>query len=419
VDDNFAAMVPELRKRCPVLHTVVHVADLEKGAPPEGMLSYEALMAQTEPVEDALRGGDDLAGVFYTGGTTGTPKGVMLSHRGLYVNALISSAEGVARSGSIGLHVAPMFHLADGAFMNALFACGGSHVMLERFEPLAVFEVIQRTGVTDVMLVPTMIQMLVDHPDIGRWDLSSLRGMLYGASPMNEDLLERTMRALPQVGLTQAYGMTELSPVATVLTADMHVGAGRAKGQHRSNGRAAMGCEVRIVDEQDQEVARGSVGEICARGPGVMLGYWNKPEESAAALRGGWMHTGDGGHMDEDGYVYVVDRLKDMIITGGENVYSLEVENAIASHPAVALCAVIGVPDAQWGEAVHAFVVKKPDAGDVDAQHIIAHCKERIAAYKCPRALDFIDAMPLSGAGKIFKTTLRAPFWQGRGKKVN
>jgi len=418
VDDNFAGMADELRRRCPALHTLVHVADLENGAPPEGMHSYEALMAQAQPVEDALRGGEDLAGVFYTGGTTGVPKGVMLSHRGLYVNALISAGEGVARRGSVGLHVAPMFHLADGAFMNALLACSGSHVMVERFEPQLVFEAIQNAGVTDVMLVPTMIQMLVDHPDIGRWDLSSLRGVLYGASPMNEDLLNRTMRALPNVDLVQAYGMTELSPVATILPPEMHLGEGRAKGWHRSNGRAAMGCEVRIVDENDQEVPRGTVGEIVARGPGVMLGYWNKPKESAEALRGGWMHTGDGGRMDEDGYVYVVDRIKDMIITGGENVYSLEVENAIASHPAVAVCAVIGVPDAQWGEAVHAFVVQKPGA-QVDAQAIIAHCKTLIAGYKCPRQVSFVEAMPLSGAGKILKTQLREPFWQEHDKKVH
>ncbi|HZX85208.1 MAG TPA: AMP-binding protein, partial [Reyranella sp.] len=197
----------------------------------------------------------------------------------------------------------------------------------------------------------------------------------------------------------------------------MHREAGRAKGRHRSGGRAAIGCEVRIVDSLGQEVPRGAVGEVAVRGPGVMLGYWNKPAETAAALRDGWMFTGDGGRMDEDGYVFIVDRIKDMIVTGGENVYSVEVESAVATHPAVASCAVIGVPDEQWGELVHAFIVKKPGSS-LTAQELIDHCKTRIAGYKCPRQVSFIDAMPLSGAGKILKTQLRAPFWEGRERKV-
>ncbi|HVR48247.1 MAG TPA: long-chain-fatty-acid--CoA ligase [Pseudorhodoferax sp.] len=414
VDDHHAALVPELRRRCPGLHTVVHVGD---GPAPEGMLGYEALLAQAEPVADALRGGEDLAGVFYTGGTTGSPKGVMLPHRGLYSNAVGVVAEGAVQHGCIGLHTAPMFHLADGCFMNAMFASGGTHVIVPRFDPVAVLETIQDEGVTEALLVPTMIQMLVDHPDIGRYRIGSLRNVLYGASPISEGLLDRAMRAIPAAGFTQLYGMTELSPMATVLSQDMHREAGRRKGRHRSAGRAAIGCEVRVVDAMGNEVARGEVGEVAVRGPGVMLGYWNKPAETAAALRDGWMFTGDGGRMDEDGYLFIVDRIKDMIVTGGENVYSVEVESAVAAHPAVASCAVIGVPNDQWGELVHAFIVRKPGAS-VDEAAIVAHCKERIAGYKCPRQVSFIDAMPLSGAGKILKTQLRAPFWEGRDRKV-
>ena len=414
VDDHHAALVPELRRRCPGLHTVVHVGD---GPAPEGMLGYEALLAQAEPVADALRGGEDLAGVFYTGGTTGSPKGVMLPHRGLYSNAVGVVAEGAVQHGCIGLHTAPMFHLADGCFMNAMFASGGTHVIVPRFDPVAVLETIQDEGVTEALLVPTMIQMLVDHPDIGRYRIGSLRNVLYGASPISEGLLDRAMRAIPAAGFTQLYGMTELSPMATVLSQDMHREAGRRKGRHRSAGRAVIGCEVRVVDAMGNEVARGEVGEVAVRGPGVMLGYWNKPAETAAALRDGWMFTGDGGRMDEDGYLFIVDRIKDMIVTGGENVYSVEVESAVAAHPAVASCAVIGVPNDQWGELVHAFIVCKPGAS-VDEAAIVAHCKERIAGYKCPRQVSFIDAMPLSGAGKILKTQLRAPFWEGRDRKV-
>ncbi|CAN5422184.1 long-chain fatty acid--CoA ligase [soil metagenome] len=414
VDDAFAGMVDDLKRRSPSLRTVIHVGD---GEPPEGMLGYEALLAQAEPVEDALRGGEDLAGVFYTGGTTGSPKGVMLPPRGLYSNAIGVIAEGAIQRGCIGLHAAPMFHLADGRFMNAMFASGGRHVIVPRCEPIAVLDAIQNNGVTEALLVPTMIQMMVDHPDLGRYRLDHFRNMLYGASPISEGLLDRAMKALPSAGFTQLYGMTELSPMATVLTQEMHREAGRAKGRHRSGGRAAIGCEVRIVDPLGQEVPRGAVGEVAVRGPGVMLGYWNKPAETAAALRDGWMFTGDGGRMDEDGYVFIVDRIKDMIVTGGENVYSVEVESAVTTHPSVASCAVIGVPDEQWGELVHAFIVKKPGSS-LTAQELIDHCKTRIAGYKCPRQVSFIDAMPLSGAGKILKTQLRAPFWEGRERKV-
>ena len=414
VDDTFAGMVDELRQRSPDLATVIHVGD---GAAPAGMLSYEALLAQAAPVEDALRGGEDLAGVFYTGGTTGSPKGVMLSHRNIFVNSVAMVAEGAIQPRCVGLHAAPMFHLADGCFMNAMLASGGCHVMLPRFEPTAVLEVIQAERVNEALLVPTMIQMLVDHPELAGYDLSSLRNMLYGASPIGEGLLDRAMQAIPGAGFTQLYGMTELSPMATILTQEMHRDAGRKLGRHRSGGRAAISCEVRIFDALGKELPRGEVGEVAVRGPGVMMGYWNKPAETAAAVRDGWMFTGDGGRMDADGYVYIVDRIKDMIVTGGENVYSAEVESAVATHSAVAQCAAIGVPNDQWGELVHVFIVRKPGQA-LTQEEVIAHCKERIAGYKCPRQVSFIDAMPLSGAGKILKTSLRAPFWEGRARKV-
>jgi acyl-CoA synthetase (AMP-forming)/AMP-acid ligase II len=414
VDDAFAGMVEDLRQRSPSLGTVVHVGD---GAPPAGMLSYEALVADASPVVDALRGGEDLAGVFYTGGTTGSPKGVMLSHRSIFTNSVAMVAEGAIRHGCVGLHAAPMFHLADGCFMNAMLATGGCHVMVPRFDPTTVLEVLQRERVSEALLVPTMIQMLVDHPALARYDLSSLHNLLYGASPIGEGLLDRAMNAIPSAGFTQLYGMTELSPMATILTREMHREAGRKLGRHRSGGRAAISCEVRIVDALGQEVPRGGVGEVAVRGPGVMMGYWNKPVETAAAVRDGWMFTGDGGRMDADGYVYIVDRIKDMIVTGGENVYSAEVECVIATHQGVAQCAVIGVPNDQWGEVVHAFVVRKPGI-EITPEQIVVHCKERIAGYKCPRHVSFIDAIPLSGAGKILKTKLRAPFWEGRERKV-
>jgi acyl-CoA synthetase (AMP-forming)/AMP-acid ligase II len=267
--------------------------------------------------------------------------------------------------------------------------------------------------VTDVLLIPTMIQMVVDHPALPDHDLSSLRRLLYGGSAISEAVLNRTMKALPGTELVQAYGMTELAPLATILGPDEHTPA-----RLRSAGRAAPVTELRIVDADDREVPRGTVGEIVVRGGGVMQGYWRKPDETEAALRGGWMHTGDAAFMDGDGYVFIVDRVKDMIISGGENVYSAEVENALAQHPAVAACAVIGVPDPDWGERVHAVVVLGAGAS-VTSDELRAHTTTLIAGYKAPRSVEFVDSLPLSGAGKVLKRELRAKYWDGADRHVH
>jgi acyl-CoA synthetase (AMP-forming)/AMP-acid ligase II len=262
-------------------------------------------------------------------------------------------------------------------------------------------DAIARHRVTDMLLVPTMIQLLVDHPEARDHDLTSLRSVVYGASPISPAVLERAMKTVPGAEFTQAYGMTELSPVATILTPADH-----EAGHLRSAGRAAPHAEVRVVDPAGAPVPAGTVGEVAVRGGHVMQGYWNKPEETAAALRDGWMHTGDGGYLDDQGYLYVVDRIKDMIITGGENVYSTEVENALAAHPAVAQCAVIGVPDDHWGERVHAVIVPHPGAS-VTLEELRAHAKTLIAGYKAPRSLEIAQALPLSGTGKVLKRELR------------
>ncbi|MBI5263561.1 MAG: long-chain fatty acid--CoA ligase [Bradyrhizobium sp.] len=415
VDKAFAPIGAQLAKAIPGLKLIY----ADDGDVPSGIEGYEAVIARSEPVEDAMREGKDLAGIFYTGGTTGRSKGVMLSHHNLMANAFNALSEGLFPAGCIYLHAAPMFHLANGAAMYSLLLSGGSNVMIQSFTPEGVMAVIQNTRVTDVLLVPTMIQMFVDHPAIGNYDLSSLKRVLYGASPISEAVLDRAAKALPHVAFTQAYGMTELSPIATLLHWKEHIGEGRAKGRHRGAGRATLGCEVRIVDDNDQPVPFGTVGEIVARGDNVMMGYWERPEETARAVINGWMHTGDGGFMDKDGFVYVVDRVKDMIISGGENVYSVEVENALAQHPAVLSCAVIGIPDEQWGETVHAIVVKRA-GGEVSATELIEFTKARIAGYKCPRSVEITEApLPLSGAGKVLKRELRKPFWEGRDRRVS
>ncbi len=415
VDKAFASTGAGLAKALPALNLVY----ADDGDVPAGMESYETLLARSEPIPDAMRTGADLAGIFYTGGTTGRSKGVMLSHGNLMANALNALGEGLFPASATYLHAAPMFHLANGAAMYSLLLSGGSNVIIQAFTPEGVMAAVQNDRVTDVLLVPTMIQMLVDHPVLGSYNMSSLKNVIYGASPISEAVLGRAMAALPSVQFTQAYGMTELSPIATLLHWKEHTGDGRAKGRHRGAGRPTLGCEVRIVDTDDEPVPRGTVGEIVARGDNVMMGYWERPEETAKAVVNGWMHTGDGGYMDDDGFIYVVDRVKDMIISGGENIYSVEVENAIAQHPAVAQCAVIGIPNEQWGEQVHAVVVSRSGA-QVSAAELIEFCKTLIAGYKCPRSIEISESpLPLSGAGKILKRELRRPFWENRERLVS
>ncbi|TDF80764.1 long-chain-fatty-acid--CoA ligase [Pseudomonas sp. H9] len=419
VDDNYKGLAERIVAESKTVRTVIYADD---GEAPQGLLSYEQLIAQSEPVEDARRGGDSLLGIFYTGGTTGFPKGVMLSHNSVAFSSMASQQSGRCNATTRFLHSMPMFHLADFAAMVSLFSSGGTHVVLPAFTPKAVLEAIDHERINEILLAPTMIQMLLDwceaDPAARDYDLSALERVGYGASPITPTLLDRARSMFPSAGFTQGYGMTELSPVATFLSADYHTPEHQKSGKMYSAGQPYACVEVRIADEHDRELPRGTVGQILVRGPNVMLGYWNKPEATAEALRGGWMHTGDGGYMDEEGFVYVCDRLKDMIVSGGENVYSAEVETAIASHPAVALSAVIGIPCERWGETVHAVVLLKP--GRVaSADEIVAHCREHIAGYKVPRSVEFRDVLPLSNVGKVLKVELRKPFWEGRQRGVS
>jgi len=408
VDDAFSELVGELRTRCPALQVVIHWG--EKSTPPR-MLGYESLIKDTAGISDAYRSGDSLAGIFYTGGTTGLPKGVMLSHRNLMASAAGSAAAGAWARGGRVLHVAPMFHLAGIAQFIGKFMLGGTNVVLGAFDPVAVLKTIEERQITDILLVPTMIQMVVDHPRCSDFEVSSLRNLMYGASPISEALLLRARSVFSEAKFVQAYGMTELSPSATMLLDEEH----NNPVHRRSAGRAAPHSLVKIVGPDDSELSCGTVGEIVVSGDHVMLGYWNKPDESADAVRDGWMHTGDGGYMDEDGYVFVVDRIKDMIVTGGENVYSAEVENVLARHPAITQCAVIGVPDDRWGERVHAVVSLAPGT-TLTVAELADHARQDIAGYKVPRSMSIVEEFPISAAGKILKRVLREQFSDGTAK---
>ncbi|MYW04030.1 long-chain-fatty-acid--CoA ligase [Streptomyces sp. SID3343] len=404
VDDAFTGAVPVLRSRLAFTLTVVHIGD---GPTPEGMYRYEDLLAGAEPTPDADRGGSDLAGVFYTGGTTGFPKGVMLSHDNLLASAmggLVATAAFRIVPNARVLHAAPLFHIAGYGVSLMTSIVGIPQVILPFFDAERVAALVQEQRVTEIFLAPTMLQMVLDHPRFATYDLSSLRLLTYGASPITATLLDRVLKALPGTSLVQAYGQTELSPLATLLMPQDHLDADPAR--LRSAGRPCFHADVRVVGPDEGELGRGEVGEIVSRGDHVMLGYWNRPDESEQVLRGGWMHTGDLGFMDTDGYLTVVDRLKDMIVTGGENVFSAEVENAVGTHPDVEACAVIGLPDATWGERVHAVVVLHAGR-DVGADEIRAHAKTLIAGYKAPRSVEFVEKLPLTAAGKVRKSVLR------------
>ncbi|MDP9656724.1 UNVERIFIED_ORG: long-chain acyl-CoA synthetase [Pseudomonas putida] len=403
VDEHFAPLAEKIRISARHAPRFIYAGE---GEVPVGMLGFEQLIAQATPVEDAGRGGEDLACIMYTGGTTGFPKGVMQSHLNLWSACMPRMVDmPPIRDGRL-LHVAPLFHVAGMARALIQFMAGESHVLLSSFDAAQVLQVIERERITETLLVPTMILALLAHPDFDRHDLSSLKRLTYGASPSAGEMVEQVLARLPDLELSHSYGLTEACPVVSSNLPCNHTPQARKSGLSRSVGRGGLGVNVKIVDPQGQEVARGTVGEIIVRGPNIMQGYWNKPEETARALRDGWLYTGDAAWMDEQGYLFIVDRLKDMIVSGGENVYSAEVENVLARHPAVALCAVIGVAHEQWGEAVHAVVVRKPGA-QVDAEQLRRYCREFIAPYKCPKTVEFRDELPLSAAGKVLKRELR------------
>ncbi|KQP45640.1 fatty-acid--CoA ligase [Pseudorhodoferax sp. Leaf274] len=413
IDDAHLPLADAVHAEAPCVQQWIYLGD----APcPAAMQAYEPLMA-TAPVDDVGAADRDLAAVFYTGGTTGFPKGVQLSHESIMGAALNRLAQGHP-VGPVYLHAAPLFHLAGAMGVFWQFVSGGTHMVIKSFTPLDFMQAVQQEQVSDTLLVPTMVQMVLDHPEFSAYDLGSLKFLVYGASPISETLLDRATTAFPDLQFMQGYGMTELSGCVTYLGPEFHTPAGRARGKLRSAGRAAPMAEVKIVDSEGQELPRGTVGEIAARGMSTMLGYWNKPEETARTLRDGWVHSGDGAYMDEDGFIFIVDRLKDMIVSGGENVYSAEVENAVLKHPAIASCAVIGVPDDKWGERVHAVVVLKPGM-DCTPDALSTHCKNLIAGYKCPRSIEFRSELPLSGAGKIMKNRLREAHWSQANRRVN
>lgn len=414
VDDTFAPLAAELKALAPELGAVLHAGDQPA---PAGLHAWETLIAGAAPVDDVRADGDALATILYTGGTTGSPKGVMLSHMNFWVSSVARMAEVPNAADGVSLVVAPLFHVAGLGRVVSQMVTASTSVLLPAFRPETVLATMQAEQVTDVVLVPSMLQMLIDHPAFARTDLGRLDRIIHGASPISPGLLERAMKLLPHVGFQSAYGMTETAATACT-NGPFRWREGVALGPRElAAGRACYGNEVRIVDGDGRALPPNVVGEITLRGANVMQGYWNKPAETRTALRDGWLFTGDGGFIDDAGCVHVVDRVKDMIISGGENVYSAEVEAVLSRHPGVAACAVIGVPSEAWGEAVHAVVVLRAGAA-ASEDALRQHCRAHLAGYKCPKTVEFREALPLSPAGKVLKTVLREPFWSGRARQV-
>lgn len=416
VDREFSPVWHEIEKDIGSVENVIFCDD---GRPPERMLNYEALVAESSPCADAERSRDDLAGIYYTGGTTGFPKGVMLSHMALWYNNMVNSVHINYNRGGVYLHAAPMFHLGDMGLSGASMSCGLKHVFMPKFDPSTAMDLIEKYEVSHTIFVPTMWGMVLSHPDFDVAKFKSMHTCVYGAAPMSAGLLQRLLDLFPNLNVIQGYGQTEMGPAVSNLNAEDHRQGLKGGDKLRSAGVAGPGVDIRICDEHGNDLPNGEVGELYARSPGVMLGYWNLPEQTADTLIDGWVKTGDGAYRDDDGFIFIVDRVKDMIVTGGENVFSAEVESAISTHPDVEAVAVIGIPSEKWGESVHAIVL--PKTGKVlTEESIFSHTKSLIANYKQPRSVSFrSEPFPVSGVGKVLKRELRKPFWEGKERSVN
>ncbi len=410
--------------------SAVEIDQVLVDANPRGIVRHSALPVPTTPIpwvrvldQEPWEPADDsppevhydpeaILALIYTSGTTGRPKGVMVSHANVMADVHNFNYWMRYREGGVYLHAAPIFHIADFPAMFAAPAFGACQVTIPKFSPQIFCETVERERVTHTVLVPTMINLLTQFPDLRKFDLSSLEVLAYGGSPMAPELIRRIRELLPNLKLVQVYGLSETG-FLTGLQDQEHT-----EDRLLSCGRPCPGVDVQVADELGKQVANGHHGELVARGANVMRGYWNNREETGVAFRDGLFRTGDIGYQDAAGYFYILDRLKDMIVTGGENVYSGEVEAVIYQHPAILEAAVFGVPDPQWGEIVMACVVLKPGRA-LSAAELIAHCKRALANYKVPRRIEFFETeLPKSGSGKILKRTLRERFWAHNERSV-
>jgi acyl-CoA synthetase (AMP-forming)/AMP-acid ligase II len=409
---DFAETVAQTVAACPGVKQLIWIGEGDCPPVEAETLAYEEFISgqPTDLPQMPALGSEDLAHLYYTSGTTGKPKGVMLTHGNVTFHALSAIAELNLSDADTWVHVAPLFHLADAWASFAITWTGGKHVCVPYFDAEQVLMTIETERVTISNMIPTMLNMMVNHPKINDFDYSSLRAILSGGAPIAPETVKKIVDALG-CDYIQTYGMTETSPYLTVSILKQHLKSLPEDEQlaiKSRTGRPFIGVELKVVraDGSQVEPDDQEVGEIIVRGPIVTPGYWNRPEATTQAIVDGWLHTGDLAVIDSEGYVNIVDRAKDMIITGGENVYSTEVEYVLYEHPAVLECAVIGLADEKWGEAVKAVVVRRPDS-QVSEQELILHVKERLAHFKAPKSVDFIEEIPKTGSGKIYKKGLK------------
>jgi acyl-CoA synthetase (AMP-forming)/AMP-acid ligase II len=410
---DVAALAEELIRELTSCNLTLCIGGVLAGAAP-----YEGALAASPTPPDVPINDSDIAYLIYTSGTTGRPKGVMLSHAAVLGAARCISHEGRARDSDVMLIVMPLFHIGGRIEQLAYTILGATILLHGSFDAQAILHAMQAEKVTSAHLAPIMIQRMLDSTTLASSDLSRLRSIHYASAPMPVPTLRRAIAAFGPI-LTQVYGMTECI-VGSLLTPDQHVLDGTNTDNKRlaSAGQPFLGCTICIMRMDGGAAATGEIGEVLIRGPGLMSGYWNNTTATVAATRDGWMHTGDLGYLDDDNFLFVVDRKKDMIISGGENIYSWEVEEALRSHPSVAEAAVIGVPDTEWGESIKAFVVTR-SAPTPSAEELIQHCRTLIASYKKPRSVEFVGTLPRLFNGKIDKKALRAPFWAAHVRQVS
>ena len=416
VGPDFFPLVERIRDELTTVRRIVAMAPgHEEWA---NFQSWRDGQAATDPLVPVGR--DDICIQMYTSGTTGHPKGVQLPNRAFFDLRAIPPHEGMDwnewTEDDVSLVAMPSFHIGGAGWGIQGFTAGAKAIVVSEFDPGEVLSIIENEGISKIFMVPAAMRLCLQHPKARETDYSSIKYILYGASPIPIDLLREAIEVF-QCGFVQLYGMTETTGTATYLPPEDHDPTGQSE-KMKSAGRPLPGVSVKIVGDDGRELPPREVGEICLASAANMAGYWNLPEATDKTLVDGFVHTGDAGYLDEDGYVYVHDRVKDMIVSGAENVYPAEVESAIFGHEAVADVAVIGVPDEKWGEAVKAVVVLKPGM-EASADEIIGFARERIAGYKCPKSVDFIAELPRNPSGKILKRELRAPHWEGYDRQVN
>ncbi len=383
-----------------------------------GFMNYEDVINDATDSEPSVNiEEEDIAIVGYTGGTTGLPKGVLLTNRNIISSCFSIMLDFEHNIDSIYLNVPPLFHSGGAVATFAFSFVGATNVVMNSFSPEEILKNIQRLRITHTFLVPVMILFLIQYPDFHKFDISSLKLIIYGSTPMPLEPLKKAVTLL-KCGFLQVYGATETSVPCSTLNRKDHVMEGNEEdfGRMRSAGREVLGVNVKIVDSEGQEVKTGEVGEIIVKGNNVMKGYWNQPLLTSEVLKDGWYYTGDMGKMDELNYIYIVDRKKDMIISGGENIYPKEIEDVLFKHPAVRDVAVIGVPDQMWGETIKALIIKQESA-NVSEKELIDYCQQNLASYKKPKSIEFVEQLPRSTAGKVLKSVLREKYWRGYDRK--